>query len=80
MSGVVVRVLIRGHKGCAANPMPLTVIQTASLPGLIGISGWLLASLVLTPLPGAGPALLAPTLGALIMCAAAVRLRHHILR
>ncbi len=58
----------------------MAAIQTQPLVGLIGISGWLLASLVLTPLPGAGPALLVPSLSALIMLAAAFGLRRHILR
>ena len=60
--------------------MPLTNAQAPFFITLIGISGWLLASLVRTPLPGAGPALLVPSLGALIMLALALPLRRHILR
>ena len=60
--------------------LPLTNTQAPFFITLIGISGWLLASLVRTPLPGAGPALLMPSLGALIMWAAVSKLRRHILR
>jgi hypothetical protein len=80
MSGVLSRETLNGHKGFAASPMPLIAIQTSPLALLLGISSWLLAGLVLTPLPGAGPALLAPSLGALIMMVFATRRRQHILR
>jgi len=80
MSGVPVREAVSGRNGSAASAAILTSNQTTPFITLIGISGWLLASLVRTPLPGAGPALLVPSLGALIVLALALPLRRHILR
>ena len=80
MSGVPVREAVSGQNGSAVSVAKLTSNQTTPFITLIGISGWLLASLVRTPLPGAGPALLVPSLGALIVLALALPLRRHILR
>ena len=80
MSGVPSRETIPGQRGSAVSAAMSTSNQTTQFIILVGISGWLLASLVRTPLPGAGPALLAPSLGALIVLVLAVRLRRHILR
>ena len=80
MSGVRVRETFSGQNGSAAVAAMLMHNQTKTFITLVGISGWLLASLVRTPLPGAGPALLVPPLGALIVSVLAVRLRRHILR
>jgi len=80
MSGYPLREVISGQNGSIASAATLTNNQTARLVSFIGISGWLLASLVRTPLPGAGPALLVPSLGALIVSVLALRLRPHILR
>ncbi len=80
MSGGLFREAISGQSYSVAHAATLTNTQTTQFITLIGISGWLLASLVRTPLPGAGPALLAPSLGALIMLAIALPLRRHILR
>jgi hypothetical protein len=80
MSGYRLREIGYGQNGSTASATTLTSNQTARLVSLIGISGWLLASLVRTPLPGAGPALLVPSLGALIVLALASPLRRHILR
>ena len=80
MSGAHLREGSSGQNGSAARAAILTNDQTPRFITLIGISGWLLASLVRTPLPGAGPALLVPSLGALIVSVLAVRLRRHILR
>jgi hypothetical protein len=80
MSGLVSSRADHGRNGLTAMVIPQTFNQATALSLLFGISGWLLASLLFTPLPGAGPALLAPSLGALIMGTAAVRMRRHILR
>ena len=80
MSGYSLRELNSGQNGSAVGVATLTGNQTTRFVALIGISGWLLASLVRTPLPGAGPALLVPSLGALIVLALASPLRRHILR
>ncbi len=80
MSGVLFEETVTGHTGGVARPLPVAVIQTQPLVTLIGILGWLLAGLVLTPLPGAGPALLVSSLGALIVLVAAPPFRRHILR
>ena len=80
MSGVSEREGLTGQNGSTALAAALTDNQTARFITLIGISGWLLASLVRTPLPGAGPALLVPPLGALIVSVLAIGLRRHILR
>jgi hypothetical protein len=72
--------MISGHNGSTLRAATLTSNPTTRFITLIGISGWLLASLVRTPLPGAGPALLVPSLGALIVLALASPLRRHILR
>ena len=80
MSGYPLREAVSGQNGSTTSAAILTSNQTARLVTLVGISGWLLASLVRTPLPGAGPALLVPSLGALIVSVLALRLRPHILR
>jgi len=80
MSGYLVREVNSGKKGSTARAATLVNSQTTRFIALFGISGWLLASLVRTPLPGAGPALLVPSLGALILSVLAVRLSRHILR
>ena len=80
MSGVRVRETTSGRNGSAASIAIVMHNQTKTFITIVGISGWLLASLVRTPLPGAGPALLAPSLGALIVAVLAVGLRRHILR
>ena len=80
MSGYSSREMISGPNGNTASAATLISSQTTRFIALFGISGWLLASLVRTPLPGAGPALLVPSLGALILSVLAVRLRRHILR
>ena len=80
MSGYVLREVNSGLNGSTARAATLISSQTTRFIALLGISGWLLASLVRTPLPGAGPALLVPSLCALMLSALAVRLRRHILR
>ena len=80
MFGVPSHEAVSGQNGSVARAAVLSSNPTTPLITLIGISGWLLASLVRTPLPGAGPALLVPLLGALIVSVLAVRLRRHILR
>ena len=80
MSGIPRQEAVSGQNGSSVSAAILTTNQTTPFIILIGISGWLLASLVRTPLPGAGPALLAPSLGALIVAVIALRLRRHILR
>ena len=80
MSGILRHEAVSGQNGSSVSAAILTTNQTTPFIILIGISGWLLASLVRTPLPGAGPALLAPSLGALIVAVLAVGLRRHILR
>jgi hypothetical protein len=80
MSGVPFHEAVSGQNGSMARAAVLISNQTTPFITLIGISGWLLASLVRTPLPGAGPALLVPSLGALIVLALALPLRRHILR
>ena len=80
MSGIPRQEAVFGQNGSSLSAAILTTNQTTPFIILIGISGWLLASLVRTPLPGAGPALLVPSLGALIVLALALPLRRHILR
>ena len=80
MSGLFGKKNVTGEAGCTISQMPVTETQTIQIAAFLGISGWLLASLVRTPLPGADSALLASSLGALIMWAFALRLRRHILR
>ena len=80
MSGIPLYEAVPGQNGSAASAAILISNQTTPFITLIGISGWLLASLVRTPLPGAGPALLVPSLSALILSFLALKLSRHILR
>jgi hypothetical protein len=80
MSGARLREAVSGQSSGMARAATFTNNQTPLFITIVGISGWLLASLIRTPLPGAGPALLVPPLGALIMSVLAARLSRHILR